>query len=280
MLNFSYTFNRNKRNSQNSQLSSLRDASRGLRQKSASNEQNDGRDSWSFRTSAGHIGSESDNRTASSSSGPESPTSVGKLSNTANTSIISHPVIDLNEVQNQTSKFKRSLSYPPQGSQNRNYYDGVNRADHLPYDYSTTIEHEFYNPTENNKHIDKLHSYSFQEKGGNGLNSSRNVVLDTKPDMEKEKRLNLDEVLLRTDQNQNSLINRPRYTGPEFQYLPEASEDLLSRLQLKNSGVFDISSDSDNENAQAQGDNNNRKKKERQNKSLKNGHKKKTYREQ
>lgn len=248
MINFSYSFNRAKRRSND-----IKDSSHPYSPKNIFHKRSDSIDHGYFPKDAefqrNYEGSDtlnSDFREGSSYSAPNSPLDLNRSSNTANTSIDSQPVIDLNDVQKETSKFKRSLSCPSQST-----YNGRNAGEYSIRGYP--IGDYIPNPKARNS------EYAYILSGGDQIvamnragiplcdvhvNSKKQRELLDEPDKAKHVDpgdLDIDEILFAGQpafEKDGSI--KPR-TATKISFLPETSEKLLSRLQLRNAGNVDVS---------------------------------------
>lgn len=289
MLNFSYSFNRAKRRSRDANESSYPHSP-----KNVFHRRSDSIDHGYFpknaeyqRRSEGSDTLNSDFREDSTYSYPGSPTGFKRCSNTANTSIVSQPVIDLNNVLKETSKFKRSLSYPLQNTQNRRntgeyslngYPIGGNiptyssnlRNNEYAYilsgdDTDLVINQDGYPPHESNAISQNDHEYYEKSKE----NEDDQVDYD------------IDEVLF-TGQltHGKDAATRPR-TTTKIRILPKASEELLSRLQLKNAGIAEVAYKSKNGKEDDEDEDEEEEKSDTdvkdRDRDIKNGRKKKTF---
>ncbi|CUM49511.1 unnamed protein product [Debaryomyces tyrocola] len=293
MLNFSYSFNRAKRRSNDPNDSSYPYSPKNLFHKRL-----DSLDHGYFpknaefqRKSEGSDTLNSDSREGSSYSVPASPIDLSRSSKTANTSIDSQPVIDLDDVKKETSKFKRSLSYPSQntysGSNAGEYsISGYSKGDYIP-NYSSQAR--------NNSEYAYILSGDDQiltvNKAGISahdvkVKSRKQLELPDEPNKEKHVDpgdLDIDEILFAgqiTFEKNGSI--KPR-TATKIRFLPEASEELLSRLQLKNAGIVDVSDKNKKEDDEEEDDEEEDDEetvfdgKEIKDRRIKNGGKKKTF---
>ncbi|CAG86348.1 DEHA2C13640p [Debaryomyces hansenii CBS767] len=250
MLNFSYSFNRAKRRSND-----INDSSHPYSPKNIFHRRSDSIDDGYFpknaefqRKSEGSDTLNSDFREGSSYSAPDSPTGLNRYNNSANTSIDSQPVIDLNDVQKETSKFKRSLSYPSQSVYNgRNageyYIRGYSTGDHIPNYSSQARNSEYAYVLSGRDQISVMNKAGIPVHDLN-VKSKKQQDLLHEPDKAKHLEpgdLDIDEILFAGQlafEKDGSIKQR---SATKIRFLPEASEELLSRLQLKNAGIIDVS---------------------------------------
>ena len=250
MLNFSYSFNRAKRRSND-----ISDNSNLHSPKNISHKRTESIDDEYFpknaefpRKSEGSDTLNSDFCEGSSYSALNSPTDLKRYSTTANTSIDSQPVIDLDDVQKETSKFKRSLSYPSQNTYNRRNpgeysIRGYSTEDHIP-NYSSRSRNSEYSYALSgsdqilvtNKAGIPVHDINFRTKKPLELFDEQDKTKYVDPgDLDIDEILFAGQLAFEKDRH-----IKPRIT-PKTRFLPKASEELLSRLQLKNAciDVFD-----------------------------------------
>lgn len=249
MLNFSYSFNRAKRRSND-----INDNSHPYSPKNIFHRRSDSIDHGYFpknaefqRKSEGSDTLNSDFREGFSYSAPDSPTGLNRSNNSANTSIDSQPVIDLNDVQKETSKFKRSLSYPSQNAYNgRNageyYIRGYSMGDHIPHYSSQARNSEYAYTLSGGDQISVMNKAGIPVHDLNVKSKERDLLHE--PDKAKHfdpGDLDIDEILFAGQlafEKDGSIKQR---SATKIRFLPETSEELLSRLQLKNAGIVDDS---------------------------------------
>lgn len=287
MLNFSYSFNKAKRNSYDKvEHSHLHPSKSIFRKRSDSIERGYFPTGTEYRDSVGGGSIVTDFRTNSSCSAPDSPISANRSSNTANTSVVSHPIIDLNEVQKKTSRFKRSLSYPSQSAQNRSNSRDMSKYKDMPFDYQFHRYTDYpYFPWENHEDLDNFHMYTTRNVSAekkDKTSSSKNETNDEASDITivmNDKGLKLDEVLFANESGYSENLGvKPRSAGRETRLFPDTSENLLSRLQLKNAGIIEVVNDDDEDDDENKEEKErNDKKSEEINRRQKNGRKKKTF---
>lgn len=291
MLNFSYSFNRAKRRSND-----INDSSHPYSPKNLFHKRSDSIDHGYFpknaefqRKSEGSDTLNSDFREGSSYSAPYSPSDFNRSSNTANTSIYSQPVIDLNDVQKETSRFKRSLSYPSRNTYNRRNageysISGYYMGDHAPNNNSQArnSEYAYISGDHQTSTIDKA---SMPVHDVNDMSKKQQALLD-EPDKAKHidpGDLDIDQILFAGQsafEKDGSI--KPR-TATKFRFLPETSEESLTRLQLKNAGIVDVLDKNKKEKDEEENDEDEDKcenafgSKEVQDRRIKNGRKKKTF---
>lgn len=243
MLNFSYTFNREKRRSHD-----LKDNSRLHSGKYIFHQRFDPfergyfcTNTEYFRNSEGSDTIKSDFRENSSSSAPDSPTYFNRSTNSANTSIVSQPVIDLNNVEKEVSKFKRSLSCPSQNTCNRG------NAGEL------SLERDIHNyePHHRKREYSFIHSGDFQDFSKTRYDLSAHDVIAMadkqkekfdKSNNDKEDRsdLNIDEILISGQLAYDDEAGIKPRSGANIRILPEASEELLYRFQIRDASLVDV----------------------------------------
>lgn len=290
MLNFSYSFNRAKRHSKDANETSYPHSP-----KSIFHRRSDSIDHGYFpknavyqRRSEGSDTLNSDFRENSTYSYTDSPTGFKRYNNTANTSIVSQPVIDLNNVLKETSKFKRSLSYPSQNTQNRRNageysLNGYPIAECIP-NYSSKSKANEYAYILFGDDLDLAMTQgvpqTYESNAMSRINQEHHNEKDKENEIDPED-YDIDEVLFAGQLTDKKVTDLKPRTATKIRILPEASEELLSRLQLINAGIVDVpyksKNEDENDNEDEDEDRSDNDIKGDRDRHIKNGQKKKTF---